>query len=133
MITAQFVGRLVRRLHERGMLLVGGVLLTLAYLLAGLQPMPVFFPLAMLLSGAGFAIAHSTLQTRATELVPSLRGTAVALFAFSLFLGGGLGTFFAGLAIEHWGYGPALSCTALALAGFTAVSVPLMRAGRAVD
>jgi predicted MFS family arabinose efflux permease len=133
MITAQFVGRLVRRLHERGMLLVGGVLMTLAYLLAGLQPMPVFFPLAMLLSGAGFAIAHSTLQTRATELVPSLRGTAVALFAFSLFLGGGLGTFFAGLAIEHWGYGPALACTALALAGFTAISVPLMRAGRAVD
>jgi hypothetical protein len=46
----------------------------------------------MLISGAGFVIAHSTIQTRATELVPTLRGTAVALFAFSLFLGGGLGT-----------------------------------------
>src|SRR5215213_2637307 len=78
-IVARFVGRLVARLGERGMLLLGGALMTLAYLLVALQPFWVFFPLGMLTAGAGFVIAHSTLQTRATELVPELRGTAAAL------------------------------------------------------
>lgn len=130
MLTGRVVGRLVRRLHEGGMLLAGGAMMTLAYLLVGLRPLLLFFPLAMLLSGAGFVIAHSTLQARATELVPSMRGTAVALFAFALFLGGGLGTYFAGLAIDAAGYPATLVGTAAALAIFTAVSWPLLRAGR---
>lgn len=127
MATARLVGRLVVRVGERGMLLRGGGLLTLAYLLVNMGPTFVFFPLAMLLSGAGFVIAHSTLQTRATELVPTLRGTAVALFAFALFLGGGLGTYLAGLAIEYAGFPLTLYGTAAALALFTLVSWPLLR------
>ena len=130
MIAARFVGRLVARIGERGMLLRGGALMTLAYLLIALQPYWLFFPLGMLLGGAGFVIAHSTLQTRATELVPELRGTAVALFAFSLFLGGGLGTSLAGLAIDRFGYVAALRGTAALLAVFTAVSGPALRGGR---
>jgi predicted MFS family arabinose efflux permease len=126
---ARFVGRLVARVGERGMLLVGGALMTLAYLLVALQPVWVFFPLGMLISGAGFVIAHSTLQTRATELVPDLRGTAVALFAFSLFLGGGVGTSLAGLTIDHFGYLAALIGTAALLALWTALSGPALRAG----
>lgn len=127
MITARFVGQLVVRIGERGMLLLGGSFLTVSYVLIGLRPTFIFFPLAMLLGGSGFVIAHSTLQTRATELVPELRGTAVAMFAFSLFLGGGLGTYIAGLAIEHWGFGVALAGTALAIALFTLLSLPLLR------
>jgi predicted MFS family arabinose efflux permease len=129
MITGRFVGRLVRRLGERGMLLVGGSLMTLAYLLVGLQPTFVFFPLALVIAGIGFIVAHSTLQTRATELVPSMRGTAVALFAFSLFLGGGLGTWVAGLGIDNFGYSATLIGTAALLAVFTAVSGPALAAG----
>lgn len=127
MLTARIVGRIVVRIGERGMLLLGGSLLTISYVLVALRPTFVFFPLAMLLNGTGFVIAHSTLQTRATELVPSLRGTAVALFAFSLFLGGGLGTYIAGLLIEQWGFNAALYGTALAIALFTLVSLPLLR------
>ena len=112
------------------MLLIGGALMTLSYLLVALQPFWVFFPLGMLAGGAGFVIAHSTLQTRATELVPELRGTAVALFAFSLFLGGGLGTSLAGLTIDRFGYLAALVGTAALLALFTALSGPALRAGR---
>jgi predicted MFS family arabinose efflux permease len=129
-VVARFVGRLVARVSERGMLLIGGTLLTLSYLLVALQPVWLFFPLGMLVAGAGFVIAHSTLQTRATELVPELRGTAVALFAFSLFLGGGLGTSLAGLTIERFGYVAALVGTAALLALWTAVSGPALRAGR---
>jgi predicted MFS family arabinose efflux permease len=126
MLVAQFVGRLVVHLHERGMLLLGGTLLALSYVIAAQQPTFVFFPVAMLLGGAGFVIAHSTLQTRATELVPSMRGTAMALFAFALFLGSGLGTSLAGLAIDYAGYEPTLVGTAVALTGFTALSWPLL-------
>jgi predicted MFS family arabinose efflux permease len=127
LLTGRIVGRLVLRLSERGMLLGGGTLLTSAYLLINLQPTLLFFPLAMLLSGCGFVIAHSTLQTRATELVPTMRGTAVALFAFALFLGGGLGTYLVGLVIDAFGFAMALYATAATLATFTVVSWPLLR------
>ncbi|HEX6289048.1 MAG TPA: MFS transporter [Herpetosiphonaceae bacterium] len=127
MVTARRVGQLVARISERGMVLVGGSCLTISYLLIPFRPTFVWFPIAMVLGGAGFVIAHSTLQTRATELVPDLRGTAVSLFAFSLFLGGGLGTYLAGLAIEHWGFSATLAGTALALALFTMLALPLLR------
>lgn len=127
LVTGRFVGRIVRRVGERGMLLLGGALMTIAYVLVGFQPWPIFFPFAMLLSGAGFVIAHSTLQTRATELAPERRGTAVALFAFALFLGGGLGTYLAGLVIEARGYATALLGTAALLGVFTLLSWPLLR------
>jgi predicted MFS family arabinose efflux permease len=129
-VVARFVGRLVARVGERGMLLIGGALMALSYLLVALQPFWLFFPLGMLAGGSGFVIAHSTLQTRATELVPELRGTAVALFAFSLFLGGGLGTSLAGLTIDRFGYLAALFGTSALLVLFTAVSGPALRAGR---
>ena len=127
MLTGRIVGRLVRRFEERGMLLAGGSMLVVAYLLMGLRPMLLFFPIAMVLAGAGFVIAHSTLQARATELVPEMRGTTVALFAFSLFIGGGLGTFLAGQGIEHFGYEATIYGTAVLLAVFTAISWPLLR------
>jgi predicted MFS family arabinose efflux permease len=127
MLTARLVGRLVLRVGEQRMLHIGGACLTLAYLLAGIRPTLLFFPMAMLLHGAGYVIAHSTLQTRATELVPNLRGTAMALFAFALFLGGGLGTYIAGAAIERWGFLITLNGTAAALAIFTLVAGPLLR------
>lgn len=127
MLTGRIVGQLVLRVGERGMLLAGGALMALAYLLVGMRPMLVFFPLAMLLAGSGFVIAHSTLQARATELVPEMRGTTVALFAFSLFIGGGLGTYLVGLAIERFGYQAALYGTAGMLAMFAALSWPLVR------
>jgi predicted MFS family arabinose efflux permease len=126
MLTARFVGRLVARIGERGMLLAGGALVAVAYLLLGLRPMPLFFPAGMLLGGAGFVIAHSTLQTNATELVPSMRGTAVAIFAFALFLGGGLGTWVAGIAIDRYGFSVTLVATAAGAAVFAALAWALM-------
>jgi predicted MFS family arabinose efflux permease len=78
-------------------------------------------PAAVLL-GAGFALCHSTLQTRATELAPEARGTAISLFAFSLFVGSAVGTAVLGQLIETRGYGALLlSCgVALALLGVAA-------------
>ena len=61
---------------------------------------------AALLIGFGFNSIHSTLQTKATELAPKARGTAVSLFAFFFFLGQSLGVQGGGklgLAFAHTG------------------------------
>jgi predicted MFS family arabinose efflux permease len=69
-----------------------------------------------MLLGFGFYMLHSTLQTKATELAPGARGTAVSLFAFMLFLGSATGTGALGLAIEAVGYAMPLT-----LAGWSLV------------
>lgn len=92
LVTSRLVGRIAPRLGENRMIVVGGLLMGFAYLFAlALGSWPAVVPAAVAL-GAGFALCHSTLQTRATELVPEARGTAISLFAFSLFMGSALGT-----------------------------------------
>ena len=47
--------------------------------------------LAMFVAGISFYMLHNSMQTEATELAPSARGSAVALFACGFFIGQGLG------------------------------------------
>ena len=47
--------------------------------------------LAMFVAGVSFYMLHNSMQTEATELAPSARGSAVALFACGFFIGQGLG------------------------------------------
>jgi predicted MFS family arabinose efflux permease len=75
----------------------------------------------------GFVLCHSTLQTRVTEAVPSLRGTAVALFAFSLFLGSGAGTAILSVLLTAFGYEALLLVCGLGLALFAAAGAVAMR------
>jgi predicted MFS family arabinose efflux permease len=60
--------------------------------------------------------------------VPEQRGTSIALFAFSLCVGSGLGTYVAGLGIDVVGYTPTILGTAAVLAIFTIAGVPVLRA-----
>jgi predicted MFS family arabinose efflux permease len=55
-------------------------------------------------SGFGFYMFHNTLQTKATEMAPQARGTAIAVFAFSLFMGQAGGVAACGLLIIAVGY-----------------------------
>jgi len=130
MLAARVVGRLVARLGEERMLRLGGGLLVIGYILAALQPTLVWFPPAMLLSGVGFSLAHSTLQIRATELAPDQRGTTVALFVLAFVLGGALGTAVAGQAISIMGFGATLMATAIILAIFTISAGPVLRCSK---
>ena len=43
----------------------------------------------MFVAGISFYMLHNSLQTEATELAPSARGSAVALFACGFFIGQG--------------------------------------------
>jgi predicted MFS family arabinose efflux permease len=66
--------------------------------------------------GLGYYMLHNTLQTRATEMAPEARGSAVSAFAFCLFLGQTLGVSAAGVGIQCVGYRPIIGLTGVALA-----------------
>lgn len=122
LVTSRLLGRIAPRLGENGMILVGALFMGGAYLIVlAVANWQAVVPAAVLL-GAGFALCHSTLQTRATELAPEARATAISLFAFSLFVGSAVGTAVLGQLIEIRGYGALLlTCgVALALLGATA-------------
>lgn len=128
---ARALPRLVRRLGERRLILTGGALMGLAYVTMVTIPRWPLFLLPILCAGAGFVLCHSTLQTRATETFPASRGTAVALFAFSLFLGNGIGASVVGLAIDRSGYVPTLLAAGVLLWGFALAASRLLFTGLA--
>jgi predicted MFS family arabinose efflux permease len=64
---------------------------------------------------------------RATELAPEARGTAISLFAFSLFLGSALGTAFLGQLLSVSGYDAILLVSGVALV-MLAVAAPRLTA-----
>ena len=95
---------LLARLGERGLAAGGGVTMMLCF--AGIAFAPTWgasVPFFVLI-GLGFYMLHNTLQTRATEMAPQMRGSAVSFFAFCLFLGQATGVAIAGVAVERVGY-----------------------------
>ncbi len=113
-LAGRLLGTMAARLGERRMILFGGAAIIAALLLMTAPPLP-FFPLAMVFGGFGFITMHTTFQTRATELVPSARATGVAMFAFSLFMGGSIGSFAVAQGFEVIGFNETL----FALVGVT--------------
>ena len=107
---------LVRRLGERGLVGVGGVLLLLGFGAIALAPSWVLVAPLVVSLGLSFYMVHNTLQTRATEMAPEARGSAVSLFAFCLFLGQAAGVTAVGGAIEALGYRPIFGLAGVALA-----------------
>jgi MFS family permease len=110
------VRRLVPILGEKGIVLLGGSVLATACALHAAMPVWQLFPVAMVLFGLGYVTLHGTLQTRATELDPAARATAVSLFAFTFFLGQGTGPVVVGLLKSAGGptlaFGLAAGCVA---------------------
>ena len=64
----------------------------------------------------GFYTMHSTLQTKATEMAPGARGTAVSFFAFALFLGQSTGAYTFGKIVDNYGYRTTFSTAGIAIA-----------------
>ncbi|MNT76516.1 hypothetical protein D3C72_2155300 [compost metagenome] len=58
---------------------------------------------------------HNTLQTEATQMAPQARGTAVGLFAASLFFGQAIGMGLAAMMIDAFGETSWFCSAALAL------------------
>jgi predicted MFS family arabinose efflux permease len=108
-------------LGESGMVLVGGLALGSGWLaLATGHHWALSLP-ACLLAGVGFYMLHGTLQTHATQMVPALRGTAVSLFASTMFLGIAAGVAVASAVVDRVGTRPVFMACAIALAILGAV------------
>lgn len=91
---------LVLRLGEPGLALVGGSLMGVGFLTLALAPSPLWAALGAFAAGLGFYMMHSTLQINATQMAPSARGTAMAVFAGCLFLGQSVGVSLGGLTLR---------------------------------
>jgi predicted MFS family arabinose efflux permease len=131
--TAALLPRILRRFSERRLLASGGLTIAAAFLCSALAPHWAWVALACALLGGGFLLCHTTLQTRATEAFPQGRGTAVALFAFSLFLGSGVGTALLGTLLDVIGVQALLAAVGGSLLVFTAVVVHVLGQRRAAS
>jgi len=121
---------LVRRAGELGILVLGGALLGIGFVSIGLMPAwQWFIPLVVLL-GMGYYTMHGTLQTRATEMAPEMRGTAVSLFAFFFFMGQATGPQLLGRILNTSGYGPAFVTAGIGLFALAVVSRQLFARAR---
>ena len=94
---------LITRLGQPGLTKLGAVLVGLAAVVVAFTPSWVLALPACLLGGFGFFMLHNTLQANAAQMAPAARGTAVSLFAASLFSGQSVGVFFAAKLIDRVG------------------------------
>jgi YNFM family putative membrane transporter len=126
------VKRLVGRIGELGILLLGGILLGVAFVSIGLMTAWEWFIPLVILLGMGYYTMHGTLQTRATELAPEARGTAVSLFAFFFFMGQATGPQLLGSILKSSGYGPAFVTAGIGLFTVAAISRQLLARSRRI-
>ena len=118
----------VARLGQKGLALGGGIVLAAAYVTLAFEPVYWTAPIAIGLTGLGFYMLHNTLQTNATQMVPEARGTAVAIFSASLYLGQTAGVATAALAFDRFTAVPIfLAAAAMLLALGWWLSVSLKR------
>ncbi len=95
---------LVERLGPARMTVTGGLLMACGYWLFALPGLPWWSAIAFfMLNGFGFFLMHGTFQAQATELAPTARGSGMALFACSLFVGHAIGPVIMGLALQLLG------------------------------
>ncbi|MDX3893971.1 MFS transporter [Pusillimonas sp.] len=110
-----FARRIVTRLGEQSMVVYGSVLMAAGFCLLAFAPSWVWSLPASAVAGFGFYLIHNTLQANATQMAPQARGTAVSLFACSLFLGQSIGVSIIALLLESLGTRLALLPSVIAL------------------
>jgi MFS transporter, YNFM family, putative membrane transport protein len=115
LIYAALVKLFVRRLGQTGLAIGGSLVLTAAYILLAIAPAWWFAPIATMAIGLGFYMFHNTLQTNATLMTPSARGTAVGLFSSALYIGQTAGVAAGSLVIDRLGAVPLFLGSAVAL------------------
>jgi YNFM family putative membrane transporter len=115
LLYASTAGRLLKRLGEAGLVRSGGLLLGVAFLMLLVPGFWIIPAIAVFAIGLGLYMLHNTLQTQATQMTPASRGTAVSLFACSLFFGQSIGIVAAGWTVDQFGFTPLFWTAAVAL------------------
>lgn len=101
------------------LILVGGGMAVLAYVVMVISHGAVAVVVGTVLLGGGWAFMHSTLQTWATDMAPGYRAMAVSLFATMLFTGSAIGAAVFGSMVDAGSFTAMFAIT-------LAVSVPLV-------
>lgn len=130
-------GRLLRSLGAARMMRLAGVLgaagfglMAATFWLAGRGVAPLGVAPAVLgffVLGLGYFMTHNSLQTRVTEVFPKGRGSAVALHAFSFFVGQSLGPLLFGGLLSALGPAMALGLLGTAMLAFGLVLSQVLR------
>ena len=123
LLYAASVRQLLRLFGVRRMCLVGSTLAALCYAALAISPFWWLDAIVMFCAGVSFYMLHNSMQTEATELAPSARGSAVALFACGFFAGQGIGPLLIGPLLHGVGARAALVAVAIALIGLGRVVV----------
>jgi len=120
LLYAAVARRAVASLGERGLVGLGGAALALGFAGLIVSPWTASSTLCIAVVGVGYYMMHTTLQTHATQVSPGERGSAVALFAAALFLGGASGVWLAAQVIDAFGMAPVFAAAAIGLAALSA-------------
>jgi predicted MFS family arabinose efflux permease len=123
LLYATSVRTLLRRLGVRRMCLLGSAGAAACYAAIAFAPLWWLDAAAMLCAGLAFYMLHNSMQTEATELAPSARGSAVALFACGFFIGQGLSPLLFGGLLHALGPQLSLVLVAAAIVGLGRVVV----------
>ena len=115
LLYAASVRAMLRVFGMRRMCLIGSSAAAACYAVLAIAPTWWLAALAMFIAGISFYMLHNSMQTEATELAPSARGSAVALFACGFFIGQGVGPLVFGAFLHGLGARPALFAIALAM------------------
>nr|MBF0684904.1 MFS transporter [Pseudomonas sp.] len=106
---------MLARVGESGLAWIGGVLMALGFAMLAFGAHWVWALPACFVSGLGFYMMHNTLQANATQMAPAARGTAVSLFAASLFLGQSLGIGVVSAVVDRFGIAAAFMASMVIL------------------
>lgn len=123
LVYAALVRRIIGWLGVRRMCLVGSACAAAMYVALAVAPLWWLCALAMMVAGLSYYMLHNSLQTEATELAPTARGSAVALFACGFFAGQGLGPMLFGTLAHAFGMPVALLAAAAGLVALGRVVV----------
>ena len=106
LIYAATAARMLPRLGEGGLVLWGGVLVAMSFVIITISPSAGFMVPATILAGFSYYMIHNTLQTHATQMAPDARGLAVSTFASCLFFGQAVGVALAAPVFDYTGGAP---------------------------
>lgn len=107
------VSRFLPRLGERGMMIIGGILVAAQIVAIGFGPDWRIQMLSFVLMGWGFYMLHGCLQVYASELSEEARATALSLHSFFFFMGQTAGPIAYGFSLSWAGKLPTLATSAV--------------------
>ncbi len=105
LIYSSSITLLLRLLGERALVVAGGTLGAILFALVVMAPHWAFALPCTIGLGVAFYLIHNTIQTKATEVAPEARGSAVAIYASAFGFGQAAGAAAMGFAVSFFELG----------------------------